>query len=150
MMEIVAVLFIFFVLLLLGIVFYYQYQKGAIKEEREEILAEEVVDLSLRASFLPELVCSEGGYVKGNCIDLEKLEITMGVIKENLDYYFDIFKRSKIIIEEIEPGERNWILYDQSGNLTSRLPVSAPVSLYNSTEKQYYFGVLRVEYYYKK
>src|SRR3989338_5778396 len=75
MTETIAVLFIFFVLLLFGMIFYYRYQSTAIQEKKEELLAERAMGTTLRVLFLPELMCTQfTAEPIDNCIDGLKLQ----------------------------------------------------------------------------
>ena len=55
MTETIAVIFIFFILVVFGMIFYAQYQKVAFKEKQEEILSTRAVQTTLRALYLSEL-----------------------------------------------------------------------------------------------
>ena len=132
MTETIAVLFIFFVLLLFGMIFYYRYQSTAIQEKKEELLAERAMGTTLRVLFLPELMCTQfTAEPIDNCIDglkLQQLEPDRGnggeiagVIQSNIeDYYFELFSYATITIYEIrldlDPLEQDpisHVIYDQ-------------------------------------
>jgi len=66
MTETIAVLFIFFVLVLFGIVFYFKFQQISFKEKQEEQLASKAMEITLTTLFLPELQCSRGGAEPNN------------------------------------------------------------------------------------
>lgn len=120
MSETIAVLFIFFVLIMFGIVFYYKYSQVQFKEKQQELLANRAMDLSLKVLFLPELQCSKGIAEKeDNCIDMEKLPYAAQVFRDKFeDYYFDMFGFAKITLFKAYPlpkegeKEENWIVYD--------------------------------------
>ena len=118
MTETIAVLFIFFVLLLFGMIFYYRYQSTAIQEQKEELLAERAMSTTLRVLFLPELMCTQfTAEPVDNCIDglkLRQLE-GEGVIQSHReDYYFELFSYATITIYEVRVGDpRHHIIYDQ-------------------------------------
>lgn len=115
MTETIAVLFIFFVLLLLGMVFYYKYSQVAMENEKEELMEARAMDSTLKAIYLPELVCSKGkAEPEDNCFDMIKLRQADDVFKEHLnDYYFNLFSYAKISVEEIYPGKDSWTIYDK-------------------------------------
>ncbi|MBU1623129.1 MAG: hypothetical protein KJ597_06150 [Nanoarchaeota archaeon] len=116
MTETIAVLFIFFVLILFSIIFYYQYQKVSFKEKQEELFATRAMDLTLRTLFLPELICSKGdAEPEANCFDLMKLRHVNQTFYDHLnDYYFELFSFSKIIVHQYYPEpEEEWVLYDK-------------------------------------
>lgn len=118
--ETVGVLFVFFIIILFGIIFYYNYQKIALKERQEELLGARAIDTTLKALFLPELICSNGdAEPKDNCMDLLKVRyITQTNFfktdKKMQEYYFEIFSYSRIAIKKLYPQEEpEIVLYDR-------------------------------------
>jgi hypothetical protein len=116
MTETIAVLFIFFVLLMMGIVFYYKYQQVSFKEEEQKLLANRAMESTLTALFLPELQCTRGdAEAEDNCIDKLKLENFNDVVRSHLnDYYFSMFSFAKITVFEVYPREE---LVDEDGEI---------------------------------
>jgi len=166
--ESIAIIFIFFVLLIFGFVFYMNVMRSSAKVEIEENIQLKAIGIAQKASFLPELQCSEENVRTENCIDLLKLEAAYDMIKSNNIYYYDIFESSKIYIDNIFPGvtdsrERQDICpadYDQEkwpkclynnplDEYSNKLSTFIPISLYDSKEKTYSFGILVVEVYRK-
>ena len=150
---------IFFILILFGLMFYFNINKGVLDEKQVEIAAERAVSLSLEALFLPELRCSKGDNigVKG-CIDMYKLERAMAEVEKNSDYYFDTFGYANITLVELYPGRRSecfgrgCVLYSRPmPNFKQRLRSQVPVALLNPINArqlpEYYFGVLTIETY---
>jgi len=74
MTETIAILFIFFVLVFFGILFYYKYSQVSLKQEKEELLGKRAIETTLKALFLPELICSNGeAEPEDNCVDMLKV-----------------------------------------------------------------------------
>lgn len=158
MSETIAVLFIFFVLVIFGIVFYYKYSQIAYKEKQTELLGAKAVEISLKTLFLPELICSEGeAEPEDFCFDLIKLrqaaktEEKEGVFSEFLtDYYFDLFPYTSITVEKLYPKpDEKWVLYekikpDWERKETAHFIIALRDEL---AEGVYSFGVLTVEVY---
>ncbi len=115
MTETIAVLFIFFVLILFGIIFYYQYQKVSLVEKQQELVASRAMDTTLKVLFLPELICTKGeAEPEDNCFDMMKLRHVNETFKEYLTkYYFNLFSYSRISVQEVYPGNSTFILYDK-------------------------------------
>ncbi|MDP3990167.1 MAG: hypothetical protein Q8Q01_03095 [archaeon] len=158
MTETIAVLFIFFVLILFGIVFYFKYQDVAIKEDIRESLASRAMETTLTSLFLPELQCSRGAAEpEDNCIDLIKMNNAMRVFKENQDkYYFDIFSYANITVFQKYPTEEKWTVYEKVKlNATAKEPTFFVVVLRNeaskesseSSETTFGYGYISVEVY---
>lgn len=159
MMETIGVLFIFFVLVLFGIIFYFKYQQIALQEKQEELVVARAMDTTLQALFLPELQCSRGeAEPEDNCIDLVKLRAWNETREKYIDdYYFNLFSYSRIYVEEIYPGNETWVLYerekvDKYGNpdWEFKEPTFFVVTLRDETEAGglvYRFGYMGVEVY---
>ena len=115
MTETIAVLFIFFVLILFGIIFYYQYQKVSLVEKRQELVAARAMDTTLKVLFLPELICTKGeSEPEDNCFDMMKLRHVNETFKEYLTkYYFNLFSYSRIYVQPVYPPGEEIILYDK-------------------------------------
>lgn len=151
MAESVAILLIFFVFIVFGFVFYMNIIKGSTKVEIEENIQLKAISVAQKASFLPELQCSNENVRVENCIDLYKLDAISSLLKENNIYYYDIFEFSKIWVEEISSeSNRKWPLYNHtSEDYKNKLSTFVPISLLNPTSKKYNFGILIVEAYTK-
>lgn len=148
--ETVAVLFIFFILIVFGIIFYSKYQQVAIKVKSEELLASRAMDTTLRVLFLPELICSRGeAEPEDNCIDVLKLRHANETMMDHApDYYFDMLSYATITIIQLYPEEKEFILYDKpKPNYKKREPTYFVVSLKDDALGSYGFGYVRVEVY---
>ena len=115
MTETIAVLFIFFVLILFGIIFYYQYQKVSLVEKQQELVAARAMDTTLKVLFLPELICTKGeAEPEDNCFDMMKLRHVNETFKEYLTkYYFNLFSYSNIYVQPVYPPGEKIVLYDK-------------------------------------
>lgn len=164
MTETIAVLFIFFILLVFGLIFYAQFQKGAIKEKQEELFAKRAMETALRVLFLPELVCSERSLTEDNCFDLLKVQAVAaerffdgGLDEEHTpeeqerqDYYFSIFSYATIKVHQLSiEGEElpEQVLYDHpKPHFIKSQPAFFVIALKESPEK-YHFAYLNVTIY---
>ena len=154
MTETIAILFIFFILLLFGIVFYFRYEKVAFQEKQEELLGSRAIESTLKVLFLPELICSRGeAEPEDNCFDVLKLNSTQKVMQDYLsEYYFDIFSYAKIEVKEVYPEVRSWTLYDKfKEDATREEPTFFVVTLKNESadnnQPEYGFGYVAVTVY---
>lgn len=148
--ESVGILFIFFILVMFGFVFYMNVMQSSAKSDTEENIQLKAIGIAQKASFLPELQCSEENVRQENCIDLLKLTASASLLNENNLYYYDIFEFSNITVKRVFPfdNEQEWILYSYiPPNYTSKLSTFIPTSLYDPETKEYDFGVLSVEVY---
>lgn len=163
--ETIAVLFIFFILILFAIIFYYNYQKVALTEKQEELLGSRAIDTATRVLFLPEIKCTNRETPEDNCIDLLKMRPLAAVASltespsyfensDNKEYYFQLFSYAKITVKQLYPSdESEWVLYDvEKPNWHKKEPTSFIVRLKDETagvngQPKYSFGYLQVEVY---
>ena len=150
MMETIAVLFIFFILVVMGFVFYAKILKGNLELQKEESVQLNAIEVAQRASSLPELQCSEDNIVSDNCIDILKLEAASGIIQQNDVYYYDRLLFSKITVNEIYPDDNEWTLYSRPlEDFSNKITTSIPISLFNPTKNKNAFGIMTVELFLK-
>ncbi len=166
--ETIAVLFIFFILVVFGIVFYARYQQTSLQEKKEELLASRAMDITLKTLFLPELMCTRGeAEAEDNCIDKPKLDFLANSEKsffqENLgDYYFSVFGYSNISIIQTYPEPQQWTIYTkekikvaENGTITKDWTRKEPTffvitlkdQLRIDTLPQYSYGYITIEVY---
>ena len=111
--ETIAILFIFFLLVALGISFYAKYSKVAFQEREEELLQNRAVKATLKALFLPEALCSRGeAEPEENCIDMMKVRHMQERLEPEFNgSYFELFSFANITAHQIYPEEGKWVLY---------------------------------------
>jgi uncharacterized protein (UPF0333 family) len=150
MMETISVLLVFFILILIGFVFYVKIIKGNIEIEKEEKRQLEAIEIAQRVMFFPELQCSEENVVRSDCIDILKLNAAADIIRQNQIYYYDRLGFSKVLVNELYPKNRNWILYDKSlVKFKDKITTHLPISIFDPKEKEYSFGIMQVDVYIK-
>ncbi len=155
MTETIAVMFIFFILLALGIIFYAQYSQGEAKKAEYEQFGQKAMDLTLQAVFLPELICTNAeAETESNCIDLQKLKYINS--KKGLsgdEYYFSLFSYSYIWVEQLSPVPANYTIYNNTKpEYIEIIPSFFVVTIKDylgtySGKSDYNYGVLHVEVY---
>lgn len=149
-METIAILFIFFILVAVGMIFYSKIHVSKIAEKIEEFQELSKIQIAQIASSLPELQCSRFNDIEPNCIDLIKLETAPEIMLSNSDDYFDIFAFSKITVRQIFPKYSNnsSIIYERKPTkINNKLATYFPISLFDPIDQNYYFGVMVVEVY---
>ncbi len=144
--ETIAVLFVFFIFIIIGFVFYVRVIKGNIDLEREESAQLRSVGIAQRVMFFPELQCSEDNIVIENCIDILKLEAAQSLMQQNELYYYDLLEFSNVSLLQIYPREEYKEIYSRKiDNFKDKFVTNVPVSLYNPATKRHSFGILTVE-----
>ena len=145
--ENIAIIFIFILLVVFGMVFFFKVQTVGIKIKQQENIELSAIQVAQKVSFLPELRCSSENVPVPDCYDALKMQNIQSVIEGDQVYYYEIFKYSTIYIEEIFPGNRTWMIYNNRGDKESKLSTQIPISIYDpmtSTLGSYYFGILHV------
>ena len=115
-METIAVLFIFFILIGLGLIFYGSYQKGKVSSKLVDIQSSRSIRLAQTVLNLPEFTSTRKGVSGAYVIDELKLESLNYVINNNQDLRYGLYQQkfgnSKILIRKIYPENKEWIVYD--------------------------------------
>lgn len=145
--ETIAVLFVFFLLIMIGFIFYVGVIKGNIAIEKDELSQLSSVSIAQRIMFLPEIQCSQDVITEiSNCIDVLKLEYAKDVIANNEIYYFDLLEFSEVNITQIYPLEVKWNIYSRKKeSFKNKFMTNVPISLYDPATKKYGFGILTIE-----
>ena len=144
--ETIAVLFVFFILIVVSFIFYVRVLKGNIQSESEELSQLKSVGIAQRVMFLPEIQCSEDNVIADNCVDILKLKSAQSIMSQNEVYYYDLLEYSNISISQIYPSQATWNVYSRKiEDFKSKFVTNVPVSLYDPATRKYGFGVLTIE-----
>ncbi len=144
--ETIAVLFVFFILIIIGFIFYVKVIKSNIELEKEELSQLKSIGIAQRVMFLPEVQCSEDNIIIDNCIDILKLDSAQSLMKENEIYYYDLLEFSDVNILQIYPKETKWNLYSRrTTDFKNKFVTNVPISLYDPVTRKHGFGVLTIE-----
>ena len=144
--ETIAVLFVFFMLIVIGFLFYAKVIKGSIESEKEEASQFRSIGIAQKVMFLPELQCSEDNIIIDNCIDSLKLDAAEKLMRENKVYYYDLFEFSDVDVQQIYPSHREWHVYSRTMyDFRTKYLTNVPIALYNPDTKRHSFGVLTIE-----
>lgn len=144
--ETIAVLFVFFILVIIGFIFYVKVIKSNAEVQSEESSQLNSVDISQKVMFLPELQCSEGNRIADNCIDILKINSAQNVIRDNALYYYDLLEFGNISVSQIYPSEAQWTIYSRKNpEYQNRFVTNVPISLLDPVTRKQGFGVLTIE-----
>ena len=150
--ETIAVLFVFFILIIIGFIFYVKVIKGNIETETEELSQLRSVGIAQRVMFLPELQCSEDNIIIDNCVDKLKLDSAQNIMKENEIHYFDLLEFSEVSITQIYPDATNypnrgkWPIYSRKVvDYKNKFVTNVPISIYDPLTRKNSFGILTIE-----
>jgi len=131
--ESILVIFIFIVILSIGLIVFHRYNTESIKNAEFEYKKDKFELLLVEIPNMPELKCSKFAE-ENECIDIMKLEFFEGD-----------FRDKRIVIEEVYPHDVIWILSEATGD--NKLIASTPISLYDPVEDEFSIGKLIIEWY---
>lgn len=144
--ETIAVLFVFFILIIVGFIFYVKVIKGNIELEKDELSQLRSIGIAQRVMFLPEIQCSEDNIIIDNCIDILKLDSAQKLMRENEVYYYDMLEFSDVSVLQIYPAEAKWSIYSRkTEDFRNKFLTNVPISLYDPASRKHGFGILSVE-----
>ena len=144
--ETIAVLFVFFLLIIIGFTFYTKIAKSNLKSEQDEFSQLESIAIAQKVMFMPELQCSQDNIAKENCFDKLKLDSAKTIITSNEIYYYDLFEFSDISVFQIYPDYLKWEIYSRKTNdFRNNFTTNVPVSIYDPITKLRGFGILHIE-----
>ena len=150
MFETMAVLVVFFFLLIFGVSFYFVMQRSSYNRQVERNAQLMSVQLSQKISDIPELDCALAGVQIDNCVDKVKLEQFNEILQTESARvaYFNILGYSEIYVRTIYPeSDRHDIYKLEPNSFTSAYMNHIPVLLYDTISKKFSFAVLEVRTY---
>ncbi len=154
--ETIVVIFILMILIVFGLVIYYQFQANSFQQTKQRFGGLKTVELAQVVSNLPELQCSNLKVAEVSCID----EIKARQFAQYLStpgnkaffYYREVLGTSKIEIQRVypppSPTANMIVVYDDSKGLPNAEPTFIPINLYNPIQKTYSFALLKATRYY--
>ena len=146
--ETIVVVFIFFILIAVGFIFYGKFIRGNLQNIDEKSAQSNSIAIAQRVMFLPEIQCSEDNVIKDNCIDKLKLESAKDVMTANAVYYYDLFEFSEITLTQKYPDEKPPLtVYSRlsSANYKNKFITNVPILIYDPNTKLYGFGILTIQ-----
>jgi len=149
-LETIAVLLVFFMILAFGLIFYANAQRRSLLAEQDMENTHAAIQIAQLISFSPGLQCSNDNIVEDDCFDILKLQGFSNQHAQNQLFFYDIFKYSKISVEEVYPDSHTWDIYiNQPPPAQDRgaESIEIPLLLKDASKSQYYFGVLHVKVY---
>ncbi|MBN2112246.1 hypothetical protein JW707_04055, partial [Candidatus Woesearchaeota archaeon] len=150
MFETIAVLVVFFFLLVFGVSFYFVLQRSSYNRQVDRNAQLVSVQLSQKISDIPELDCALVGIQIENCIDMIKLDKFNEVLQTDDGQlaYFDVLGYSKIYARTIYPEFKKYDLYDKEPEkFMAAYRNQIPLLLFDSINNKFSFAVLEVTTY---
>ncbi len=150
--ETIAVLFFLFVLVVVGMVFYFRVQMVNVQVRSAESRERASIRAVQNILYLPEIQCLNSGAsttdITSLCFDENKLRAFSDVVSNNPAYYKDIFQNSYIRYKIIylDSGNEVVVLGKTQTNM-QKISTTVPVNIYDPIEEKYYYALLTVDYY---
>ena len=148
--ETIAILFIFFMFVIFGFIFYAKISRTTYITELEEKNELAAIQSAQKIAYLPEVQCSTKNVLDENCYDVLKMEAFSRIIDndEMRAYYYDHFGYSSVVVRQIYPKtDDTWILYNNTLEDSTSIFTPIPISLYYPGEDVNYLGVIEIRYY---
>ena len=148
--ETIAILFIFFILLIVGAVFYMNLQRTTVYRDIAQVYELRAVELSQVISFLPELQCSEANVVKASCFDEHKMIALSKVTQTDagMILYDREFGEVKVeVIRIYPPADPIMIWNKEKPGFTSAPVTHIPISLLDASKDRRSFAILEITVY---
>lgn len=149
MTESILVLIIFFVLLVLGIVFYAKVSSVTTSSASQERFELRAIEIANTINHLPELQCSKNNAIeRSDCVDLLKFEALVDTMHEYTPYYRERFGVSGAELHIVYPpqGMPPTKLYSfTKPTITSTISFFRPLTIYDPRTDENYFGYLQIE-----
>lgn len=136
--ENVAILFIFFILLVVSIVFYARVAETKVGMKQEEAFATKAIEIAQRVSYLAETQCSKDNIIESNCYDLHKLMALSQIngLASNRAHYYSRFRYANISINEVFPGDSHINLYNfPPEEYLEKSSIQVPISICDFTKR---------------
>jgi hypothetical protein len=151
MFETIAVLVVFFFLMIFGVSFYFVLQRSSFNKQVERNMQINAIDISQKISDIPELDCVLSGVKIENCIDFYKLQMFAELLKDPAysNDYVPVFGFSNITVKVIYPGEGSSVILYQKVPTTWRGAYKniIPMLIFDPVSGFYYMGVMEATVY---
>lgn len=141
--ETVSVLFVSFILLGMGMIFYGNQNQKSVEREIEKNVELRALNIAEQIQSMPELQCSTSNIITERCFEKVKLE-KLNELQPKPDY-FSAFGFSEAYVDEIYPATQQWKIHEnKKDNFKSKITIQIPVTITDTAAKQNKFGILTV------
>lgn len=152
--ETIIVLFIFFILVIFGIVFFAKIQGINLQAEQRASQNLELIKVSQVISSLPELSCSVDNVQIDNCYDILKVEAFKAILEENNVYFSGTsLYNTNITLRQYDPFNDKWTysieIYSNKLENADIRKIFVPTILYDKKTATKSFGILELTWYIK-
>jgi len=151
MFETIAVLIIFFFLIVIGLSFYFVIAKKGAIQQYEKVAQLKGIEIIRKAVTLPELDCARVGVQIENCFDKLKLKHFAEILNSDpqvFSEYSPFFGTTEITVYKVFPEVQEPLLIFSNPLEDSGFDKAIiPILLFNPIEDRFDFAVMEVKYY---
>jgi len=167
LIESTLVLFVFFFLLMIGLIIYSNVQSDRLKDVEKTFNEQRAVEIAQKIVFLPELQCSNDNVRNSECFEIQKLEHFRTTVNQNALFYREQFPLTKVNVQWVyapslgavshpqffDDGfggiQQEQNLFNFSSGRTNKQTFYFPTSLWDKrfVPEKSYFGWLIIEVY---
>lgn len=145
--ETIMVIFIFIIMVFIGMIFYAKFQASETKEGTKEAFRQQSVEIANLMQFLPELQQTYKNitYVSFDLYKIMAFNRIMASDKAMNDSYYDLFRFSVITLGQIYPFPNEWVIYNKTANYSTYYMTNIPIIIYDAVSDRKNFGVLTIQ-----
>jgi hypothetical protein len=151
--ETIMVLVVFFFLVVLGLIFYGNYQANSMGKQKDIDAQRSAMKFAIGITRFQELFCPD--FQEGGCFDKKKLEYfanlsnDITIKRDFILTYSDVFGTSKISVVQVYPsGGDNYTLYNVTSQKSKKIKRNfLPVIIRDSESDLNKYGYLEIETY---
>jgi len=152
--ETILVLFIFFIILIFGFIFYSKIQNVAIERQQKAMENLNLIEVSKLLKDIPELSCSQKNAIIYNCYDLFKIDAFNELLKSRKDYFSNTpLFNTNITVYQYDPYLNKdinmWNIYDNPLNNSNIRKIFFPIEIYDPVSGTNSIGIVEINYYVK-
>ncbi len=158
--ETILVIFVFVVIIILGMIAFMNFQKNSIKNDFVEFQRTRVSSNMITLPGIPEFSCTKGG-IRERCVDTLKLIAFKNIAERRKAEIGEKFGNLNITVYKIYPDKNSekcdkdnleecgvWEVYiKKPAKASSKIVQKIPISLYDPKDDSYSIGVMIVEAY---
>tara|TARA_Y100000310_G_scaffold151291_1_gene150894 strand:- start:30216 stop:30743 length:528 start_codon:yes stop_codon:yes gene_type:complete len=160
--ETIAILTVFFIIIMVLFTFFFRIVKSKVEEGKEIGRELRTVGVVQKILAMPELQCSSINVENSDCIDKLKLDAVSktlptgatsspgNIFTNNPDVYFPILEWSEINVYQIYPNPNDplptvWNVYSNELDIfTNKIVTNIPVTIYDPEDRKHAFGRIEI------
>lgn len=146
MAETIGALFVFFILLSIGLLAYMNYKKLDIQQKEEEYNRQIAVETALRISSMYELSCTTADVESTSCVDILKLNQTLLMLQnpQTRLLYSPVLSNTEVTLYELYPEKRNWSISKDLSADSNYDEFNIPVNILDPISEQKSYGYYQI------